>query len=58
MTVVFRAYSPTRDQGATVTDDRQCAAGVAATRNQYTHVDDSLPADWTVQAGVIAWEDM
>ena len=55
MTVVFRAYSPSRNQGATVTEDHGYAAGVAATRNQHTAVTPG-PADWTVQAGHIQWE--
>lgn len=55
MTIVYRACSPSRNQGATVTEDHGYAAGVAATRNQHAAVTPG-PADWTVQTGHIQWE--
>lgn len=54
MTVVYRAYSPSREQGTTPTDDHQYATGVAATRNQHATATDG-PADWTVQQGLVTW---
>ena len=55
MTVVYRAYSPSRGEATTVTGDRGHAAGVAATRNQHCAVDARTP-DWYVQAGTVRWE--
>lgn len=51
MTVVYRAYSPSRDQATSPTDSQPYATGLAITRNQHDG-----PADWTVQAGTIHWE--
>lgn len=56
MTAVYRAYSPTRGKGTTVTDDRSYAAGVAGTRNQLAAVHPDQTADWYVQAGHVEWE--
>lgn len=55
MTVVFRAYSPNRDQSGTTYADKARATSQAAVRNQFAAVDDSAP-DWTVQAGTVRWE--
>lgn len=56
MTTVYRAYSPTRGKGTTVTDDYSYAAGVAGIRNQQAAVyPDHIP-DWIVQAGHVEWE--
>lgn len=54
MTLVYRAYSPSRQQCTTPTNDADYATGVAATRNQHTHVTHQ-PADWIVQAGTVSW---
>lgn len=56
MNTVYRAYSPTRGEGGTPYADRARAVGQAGTRNQFTHTDTTLPADWIVQAGTITWE--
>lgn len=56
MTVVFRAYSPSRGEGTSVTDDRTYAAGVAGTRNQLCAVHPDHTPDWVVQAGHVEWE--
>ena len=55
MTVVYRAYSPSRDEHTSAQEDHGYVQGVAATRNQHAAVDAREP-DWTVQAGHIEWE--
>ena len=55
MTIVYRAYSPSRDEATSAQEDMGYVQGVAATRNQHCAVDAREP-DWTVQAGHIEWE--
>src|SRR5699024_932199 len=55
VTVVYRAYSPSRDEATRAQEDRGYVQGVAATRNQRAAVTPE-PADWTVQTGHIEWE--
>ena len=56
MTVVFRAYSPSRNEATTTGDDKGWAHGVAATRNQLAATHPDQHADWTVQTGHVEWE--
>ena len=58
VTVVFRAYSPTRDKAGSTFADHARAASQAAVRNQFAACDPNpdLPADWYVQAGHVEWE--
>ena len=55
MTVVYRAYSPSRDTTHGVTDDRDHAVGTVSILNQYALVNDA-ESDWMVQEGHIEWE--
>lgn len=55
MSIVYRAYSPTRDEGTTVTGELSWAQGVAATRNQHAAASPGQPADWIVQIGHVRW---
>lgn len=55
MTVVYRAYSPSRDTTHGVTDDRDHVVGTVSILNQYALVNDSA-GDWVVQEGRIEWE--
>lgn len=55
MTIVYRAYSPSRDKGATPNPSRARAKSTAIVRNQHALTDDTLPADWTVQTGTVTW---
>ena len=59
MTVVFRAYSPSRDRAGTTYADHARAASQAAVRNQFIDCDPNTdqPADWYVQTGNVQWED-
>lgn len=58
MTVVFRAYSPSRDKAGTTYADRARATSQAEVRNQFVACDPDtdLLADWVVQAGHVEWE--
>lgn len=56
MTAVYRAYSPSRNEGTTVTDTHSYAAGVAGTRNQLCAAHPDHTPDWVVQAGHVEWE--
>lgn len=55
MTVVYRAYSPSRDTTHGVTDDRDHVAGTVSILNQYALVTDSV-GDWVMQTGTVEWE--
>ena len=59
MTIVYRAYSPTRDNAGATFADHARAQSQAAVRNQYADCDPDteLPADWYVQSGTVQWED-
>lgn len=56
MSTVYRAWSPSRGWGTSVTDLPGDAATHAATNNQHCAVDGGQ-ADWVVQAGTVQWED-
>lgn len=56
MTVVYRAYSPSRDDYHGLTDDEDAMRGIVGTLNQGS-VLGIYPADWAVQAGTVTWED-
>ena len=55
MSTVYRAYSPSRSEGTTVTDQHGHAAGAASTRNQLTAAYPDCVADWIVQTGHVEW---
>lgn len=58
VTVVFRAYSPTRGKAGATFADHARAASQAAVRNQFAACDPDteLPQDWYVQTGTVEWE--
>ena len=55
MTVVYRAYSPSRDTTHGVTDDRDHVAGTVSILNQSALVTDSV-GDRVMQTGTVEWE--
>ena len=55
MTVVYRAYSPSRDHGGWLCEYHSAAQGRVSTLNQNSAVTGD-PADWVVQTGHIQWE--
>ena len=55
MTTVYRAYSPSRDEGTVPVRSRQRAASTADSHNRIdTEHDQSC--DWVVQEGTVIWE--
>ena len=57
MTIVYRAYSPSRDRAGRAYADRVRAVSQAAVRNQFVECDPNSEevADWFVQAGRVDW---
>lgn len=55
MTVVYRAYSPSRDEGTVPVRSRQRATSTADSHNRID-AEHGQPCDWMVQAGHIEWE--
>ena len=57
MTVVFRAYSPSRDDHHGLTGDRDAMRGIVGTLNQGAACG-PYPPDWTIQTGYITWKEV
>lgn len=54
MTLVYRAYSPTRDKAAPAYNERARAISTASIRNQGCDTTGETP-DWIVQQGTVQW---
>lgn len=57
MSIVYRAYSPSRSKGGATFADYARATAQAAVRNQFVDCDPNTDqlADWIVQTGHVEW---